>query len=102
MRLSRWRPRNDFNELRTFIGPASIPAQTHRPTAIFGADHRDALRRRQWATEGGRGEFALASASWINPPVETYPTAASVAWTTNPLSFGTARRASATYCASFS
>src|ERR1700730_13467307 len=31
MRLSRWRPRNDFNELRTFIGPTPITLRAPRP-----------------------------------------------------------------------
>src|SRR5215831_3913532 len=37
MRLLRWRPRNDFNELRTFIGRASIPAQTPGDRGDFSA-----------------------------------------------------------------
>src|SRR5262245_39950383 len=56
IRLSRWRPRSDFNELRIFIGPASFfPRAGTAAAAIFGADHKGALRRRQWRMAGHSG-----------------------------------------------
>jgi hypothetical protein len=51
MRLERCRPRNDFKELRTFIG---IPALNclrdgrQERRRFFGADHKGTLWRRQW------------------------------------------------------
>src|ERR1700730_12221191 len=93
MRLSRWRPRNDFNELRTFIG-RPLRLRGRHGHGDFGAEHRGVTGRRQWRGREARrvdaagnpkiflrrcGDAAtVRRASWIFQDAVSCPTAVAV------------------------